>query len=252
MKITFLGTGTSTGVPQVGCSCEVCTSKDPRDKRLRTSVLVETARTRLLIDCGPDFRQQILSCDFRSIDAVFLTHEHYDHVGGIDDLRPFSVFGDVAVYALERVAQQLRQALPYCFAEHKYPGVPRLQLLPLRLHEAVEVGDLSVLPVEVMHGRLPILGFRIGNMAYITDMKSVADSEVDYLHDVELLIVNGLRHEPHNTHQTIEEACAFARRVGAKQTYLIHMSHHAGLHATEDALLPEGIRLAYDGLTVEC
>lgn len=252
MKITFLGTGTSTGVPQVGCSCEVCTSSDPRDKRLRTSALVETDTARVLIDCGPDFRQQILSCDFRSIDAVFVTHEHYDHVGGMDDLRPFSVFGDVPVYALERVAQQLRQTLPYCFVEHKYPGVPRLDLHVIRPHEAVQVGDLTVVPFCVMHGRLPILGFRIGPMVYITDMTEVPESEADYLQDAELLVVNGLRRKPHDTHQSIGQACDFARSIGAGRTFLVHMSHQAGRHADTDARLPEGIRLAYDGLTVEC
>ena len=252
MKITFLGTGTSTGVPQVGCSCEVCTSKDPRDKRLRTSILVETGSTRLLIDCGPDFRQQILSCDFRPIDAVLITHEHYDHVGGIDDLRPFSVFGDVPVYSLERVAGQLRQTLPYCFAEHRYPGVPRLELHCIRPHELIKVGDLTIEPIEVLHGKLPILGFRIGNMVYITDMKSISETETENLKDVELLIVNGLRHEEHATHQTIEEACAFAERIGAGCTYLVHMSHHAGLHAVEEIRLPENVRLAYDHLVVEC
>ena len=154
MKITFLGTGTSTGVPQIGCSCKVCRSTDARDKRLRTSVLVETEQTRILLDCGPDFRQQILPLDFRRIDAVLLTHEHYDHVGGIDDLRPFGVFGDVQLYASERTGEQLRQSLPYCFVEHKYPGVPQLRLHAVRPHEAFRVGELQVTPIEVMHARL--------------------------------------------------------------------------------------------------
>ena len=175
MKITFLGTGTSTGVPQIGCSCKVCRSTDARDKRLRTSVLVETEQTRILLDCGPDFRQQILPLDFRRIDAVLLTHEHYDHVGGIDDLRPFGVFGDVQLYASERTGGQLRQSLPYCFVEHKYPGVPQLRLHAVRPHEAFRVGELQVTPIEVMHARLPILGYRVGRMAYITAVRDIGE-----------------------------------------------------------------------------
>lgn len=251
MKITFLGTGTSTGVPQIGCHCKVCSSSDPRDKRLRTSLLVESGQTRILMDCGPDFRQQILPRDFRRIDAVLLTHEHYDHVGGIDDLRPFCVFGDVQLYASERTGGQLRQSLPYCFVEHKYPGVPLLQLHAVRPHEAFRVGELEVMPVEVMHARLPILGFRVGDMAYITDMKTIADSELDYLQGLKLLVVNGLRHEPHYSHQTIAEACAFARCLNVPATYLVHMGHHIDVHAVEDARLPEGVRMAYDGLELE-
>lgn len=250
MKITFLGTGTSTGVPQIGCRCKVCGSKDPRDKRLRTSLLVETERTRILLDCGPDFRQQILPQAFRRIDAVLLTHEHYDHVGGIDDLRPFGLFGDVDLYASPRTGDQLRQSLPYCFVEHKYPGVPMLQLHAARPHEAFTVGDVRVTPVEVMHARLPILGFRVGNMAYITDMKTIADTELEYLRGLDVLVVNGLRHEPHFSHQTIEDACAFSRRLEVPRTYLVHMSHHIDLHAVEETYLPEGVFLAYDGLEI--
>lgn len=252
MKVTFLGTGTSTGVPQIGCTCKVCRSTDKKDKRLRSSVWVETEKAHVLIDCGPDFRQQIMTVPFCPIDAVLITHEHYDHVGGVDDLRPFSVFGDVPVYALPRTAQALRRSLPYCFMEHKYPGVPMLDLQEIEAHRRLKVADILVTPIEVMHANLPILGYRLNNMAYITDMKTISEEELPYLQGLELLIVNGLRHEAHYSHQTIEDACAFAQRIGVKQTYLIHMGHHIDVHAVEDAALPSGVHLAYDGLQVEC
>ncbi len=250
MKITFLGTGTSTGVPRIGCTCPVCTSQDVRDKRLRSSVLVETEEARILLDCGPDFRQQILPFDFRPIDAVLLTHEHYDHVAGLDDLRPFSEFGDVPIYASVRTGEQLRHTMPYCFVENKYPGVPRLELHTVVPHVSFEVKGLCVTPVEVMHANLPILGYRIEKMAYITDMKSIADKEMEFLQGLDLLIVNGLRHKPHLSHQTIEEACDFALRLGVPRTFLIHMGHSINSHTIEEQCLPEGIHLAYDGLEV--
>ena len=252
MRITLLGTGTSTGVPQIGCSCAVCTSSDVRDKRLRCSALVESADTRLLIDCGPDFRQQMLSRPFAKIDAVLITHEHYDHVGGLDDLRPFCQFGDIPVYALERTAAQLRNTLPYCFAVHKYPGVPRIDLRELTPMQPLVIGDLHITPLQVMHGRLPILGFRINNVAYVTDMTEMASSQAALLDGVDVLVINGLREKPHPTHQSIGQAAAFARQVRAGAAYIIHMSHHAGKHADIEATLPADIHLAYDNLIIDC
>ncbi|MBQ0023809.1 MAG: MBL fold metallo-hydrolase [Prevotellaceae bacterium] len=290
MRITILGTGTSCGVPQIGCPCEVCTSTDPHDRRLRCSALVEVNGRRILIDCGPDFREQMLSIDFKPLDAVLLTHEHYDHVGGLDDLRPYSVFGDVDVYAEKFCADHLIERIPYCFTpkEKRYPGVPAINLIEIEPHKPIiidendsepmkseylddfvrerrdlilsekneekncgKVAPVEVLPIRVMHGKLPIVGFRIDNFAYITDMKTIPDEEFDYLQGVEYLIVNGLRHKEHPSHQTIEDAIAFSRKIGVKETWLIHMSHHILPHAKEDALFPEYIHLAYDGQVIE-
>ncbi len=253
MKITFLGTGTSTGVPQMGCTCAVCTSDDPHDRRLRTSALIESdGGKRILIDCGPDFRQQMLSLNFKPVDAVLITHEHYDHVGGLDDLRPLSVFGYVDVYAEDFCATHLEERIPYCFAEHKYPGVPQIRLHRIRPNEEFRIGDAGILPLRVMHGRLPILGFRIGPIADITDMKTLPPDQLPLLQGIGTLVVNGLRHTPHHTHQTIAEALELSEKLGRPRTYLVHMGHSAGLHRDSRQYLPPHAALAYDGLCVTC
>ena len=251
MKLTFLGTGTSCGVPVIGCQCEVCQSADPHDQRTRCSVLVETDETRLLIDCGPDFRQQILPMPFRQIDGILITHSHYDHVGGMDDVRPYCQFGEINVYADPVARKGMLEMLPYCFAENRYPGVPAIGLHEIHKHEPFCIGDLDIMPIEVMHGKLPILGYRIGKLAYITDMKTIEESEYPYLEGTELLVVNALRFtKPHHSHQLVDDALAFAHRVGAKQTLLIHVCHDIGLHESVNRLLPEGVQLAYDGQEV--
>lgn len=252
MKIILLGTGTSCGVPQIGCNCSVCTSRDKHDNRLRCSAIVETETTRILIDCGPDFREQMLRLnDFRRIDAVLLTHIHFDHVGGLDDLRPFSKFGHIAVYANPLTAQSLNHTMPYLFAQHKYPGIPPIQVKKTKLHKKFTIGDIDITPIEVMHGSLPISGYRLNDTAYITDMKTIADGELEYLKGVKTMVVNALRYQEHPTHQTVEDAIAFIRRVGSKRNYLIHMSHHIGLHAEQNKLLPRGIKLGYDGMVIK-
>ena len=252
MRLTFLGTGTSCGVPVIGCQCKVCRSTDPRDKRTRCSALVETETTRLLIDCGPDFRMQILPQPFRKIDGILITHSHYDHMGGMDDIRPYCQFGEINVYADPLARQSMLEMLPYCFAEHRYPGVPAIGLHEIHPHEPLQIGDLEIMPIQVMHGKLPILGYRIGSLAYITDMKTIDEGEMPYLEGTELLVVNALRFDkPHHSHQLVDDAIAFARRVGARQTYLIHSCHDIGLHAEVNAGLPSDIQLAYDGQIID-
>jgi len=251
MRLTFLGTGTSVGVPAIGCNCDVCRSTAPHDKRLRCSALVETDRTRLLIDAGPDFRQQMLAQPFKKIDAVLLTHIHYDHVGGMDDLRPFCQFGEVNVYADDITEEGLRRTIPYCFAEHRYPGTPAIRLHKLQHHTPINVNELSVVPFVVWHDKMPITAYRIGSLAYITDMKRIDECEMAFLEGTRVLVVNALRYEPpHHSHQNVDDAIAFARRVGAEQTWLIHCCHEIGKHAEVNTRLPKDIQLAYDGQTV--
>ena len=248
MKLTFLGTGTSCGVPVIGCQCKVCQSADPKDKRTRCSALVESETTRILIDCGPDFRQQILPQPFRKIDGILITHSHYDHMGGMDDIRPYCQFGAINVYADTLAKQSMLQMLPYCFAENRYPGVPAIGLHEIFPHQPLHIGDLEIIPIQVMHGKLPILGYRIGKLTYITDMKTIDDGELKYIEGTELLVVNALRFDkPHHAHQLMDDAIAFARKVGAKHTLIIHVCHDVGLHQEVNKRLPEGIDLAYDG-----
>ena len=251
MRLTFLGTGTSKGVPEIGCTCSTCLSKDPRDKRLRVSALVETDEARILIDCGPDFRTQMLGIPFDRLDGVLLTHEHYDHTGGIDDLRPFALFGDIDVYADELTHQHLRERLPFFVREVLYPGVPRLLFHTAKPLHPFAIKDAMVTPLQVMHGKLPILGYRIGRLGFITDMTHAPEETYAQLDGIDTLVIGALRQRPHATHQTIDEAIEVARRVGAHEVYLIHMNHEAGLHAVTDAMLPEQVHLAYDGLVIE-
>ena len=250
MTITFLGTGTSTGVPEIGCTCEVCTSKDPKDNRLRTSVLVEDDSTRLLFDCGPDFRQQIMKQPFKKIDAVFLSHEHYDHVGGIDDLRPFCRFGDINIYSNERVAQTIKQVMPYCFAQHPYPGIPKINMHTIKDDEILKINNFTITPINVLHGKLPIYGYRINDIAYITDILTIPEAEYIKLRGLKTLIIGALREVPHGSHETITQAIENIKKIQPQQSFLIHMSHHAGLHSKLDAILPHNIHLAYDNLQI--
>ena len=250
MKVTFLGTGTSTGVPEIGCSCAVCQSNDPRDNRLRASVLVETAGKRILIDCGPDFRQQMIRSRIYQLDGILLTHEHYDHVGGLDDLRPYCRQGAVPIYAESDVVEAIETRIPYVFRAHPYPGVPRLALHTVSW-EPLGVAGVLVQPIRVMHGRLPILGFRIGNFAYLTDILTLPETEVPKLQGVDVLVLDALREAEHPSHESVPQALALIDRLQPKQAYLTHMSHRIGLHAVAEQSLPAHVQYAYDGLEIE-
>lgn len=252
MKLRFLGTGTSNGVPVLGCNCAVCQSNDSKDKRYRTSALIETDTTRIMLDCGPDARMQLLQVPFRPINAVLISHIHYDHVAGIDDLRPFCLFGDIDVYANSSTTKALKQTMPYCFTDELYPGVPRLNLHTIESGKAFKVNEVEVLPIKVYHGKLPILAYRFGEVAYITDMKTIDDAEKELLKGVKVLVVNGLRWEKeHHSHQLINEAITFSKSIGAEKTFLIHVTHEIGVHVEASKRLPSNVYFAYDGLEFE-
>ncbi|HMX41403.1 MAG TPA: MBL fold metallo-hydrolase [Saprospiraceae bacterium] len=252
--LTLLGTGTSQGVPVIGCDCPVCSSADPHDNRLRSSALVSAGPLNLLIDAGPDLRQQMLRAQVRHLDAILLTHEHNDHVIGLDDIRPFNFRSGQAmhVYALPRVAGEVRRRFDYVFAE-PIPGLPRIELLELRELSPLSFAAHSpaVQPISVLHGRLPILGFRMGELAYLTDLKTLPESEHAKLRGLKYLIVNALHHRAHPTHMNLEEALAFIEAVQPQQAWLTHIGHHMGLAQELQPLLPPQVRLAYDGLKIE-
>ena len=247
LKITILGSGTSTGVPQIGCQCEVCQSSDPRDKRLRQSALVEWHGRRILIDCGPDFRQQILSTGDAHLDALLITHIHYDHSGGLEELRGFSNF---PIYARCDVIDALHQRLSYCFSEHPYPGVPHYNLVEINDKDPFDCAGITVELIPVFHYKLPILGFKIGNLAYITDCKTIAQEQIERLRGVPLLVLNALRFEEHISHISLSQALEIIEQINPDRAVLIHMSHKIGLHAETSKLLPKGVELAYDGMSI--
>jgi phosphoribosyl 1,2-cyclic phosphate phosphodiesterase len=249
MKVTFLGTGTSQGVPVIACECEVCSSSDTRDKRLRCSVLIELPDLNIVIDTGPDFRQQMLREKVQRVDAVLFTHAHKDHVAGLDDIRAFNFKHsmDMQVYATQDVQQSLKREFHYVFAENPYPGIPKV-----RLHEIdknpFSIAGQEIIPVEVMHAQLPVLGFRLDNFAYLTDAKTISEEEKSKLKGLDVLVLNALRRESHVSHLTLTEALEWVDELKPKQAYFTHLSHYLGTHDAVSKELPNAVQLAYDGL----
>ena len=252
MTITFLGTGTSGGVPLLTCGCEVCKSLDFRDKRLRVSVWIEVENKSFVIDTGPDFRQQALRERIPNLDGVLYTHEHKDHTAGLDDIRPYNYLHGIQhlnLYAHERVLAQLKREFAYAFDEHKYPGVPLLNLFPID-SQPFTIENIQFTPIEVMHHKLPVFGFRVKDFTYVTDVNYIADEELEKIYGTKVLVLGSLQRSPHISHFTLDEAIAVAQKVNAEMTYFTHISHKMGLHTEVEKDLPSNIRLAYDGLKV--
>lgn len=247
-----MGTGTSQGIPVIGCDCAVCISTDPRDTRLRTAILISIGEKNIVVDVGPDFRQQMLNAKVDNIEAVLITHEHNDHIIGLDDVRPFNFrhHKSIPILATESVQNDLRQRFAYAFAAAPYPGAPRLELLTIHKNHPFYLVGEKIIPIEIMHGSLPILGFRVRDFTYLTDMNDISEVEFKKLAGTKILVLDALHHTTHHSHFNLEEAIAFAKRVNAERTYLIHLSHMMGTHAHTLEQLPKNIEVAYDGLVL--
>lgn len=253
ITLTFLGTGTSSGVPMIGCNCSVCLSVNDKDKRLRTSALIEISGENFAIDAGPDFRAQMLNNDVRELHGIVFTHEHKDHIAGLDDIRAYNYFMNqpMQLYATTQVQEALKREFHYIFSNPDYPGVPKIGLNTITNAEFTPIGSsFGWTPIQVYHADLPVFGYRIGNLAYITDANFIPDSEFDKLTSLDVLVINALRHEQHYSHFTLNEALELIEKLQPKQAYLTHISHQLGLHETVQASLPKNVFIAYDGLKV--
>jgi phosphoribosyl 1,2-cyclic phosphate phosphodiesterase len=252
LKITFLGTGTSQGIPVISCGCEICSSKDFRDNRLRTSVLLETGDKTIVIDSGPDFRYQMLRAGVKDLDAIVFTHEHKDHIAGLDDIRPFNYLlkKDIHIYADSRVQKALKREFSYIFTDVHYPGLPQIDIHDID-EDPFTIGETLLIPIEIMHYKLPIFGYRINDFTYITDAKTVSAASKEKIKGSKILVVNALQRSTHISHFNLEQAITFAQEIDAETTYFTHISHNLGLHAEVEQELPPNIKLAYDGLVIE-
>lgn len=250
MKVTFLGTGTSQGVPVIACDCSVCRSLDYRDKRLRSSILIQSEESSIVIDTGPDFRAQMLRERVSKVDAIVYTHEHKDHTAGMDDVRSFNFKHkmDMPIYATEQVLNQLKREFSYVFTDKKYPGVPRVVPHLISSNETFHVNNVKITPIEVMHYKLPVLGFRIGDFTYITDANYISEQEKEKIKGSKVLVLNALQKDSHISHFTLDEAISLSQEINADKTYFTHISHKMGLHKDVSMELPENVEIAWDGL----
>lgn len=252
LTITFLGTGTSSGVPMIACDCAVCTSTDKKDKRLRSSIMVESGDTRFVVDTTPDFRYQMLREKVKSLDAVLFTHPHKDHIAGLDDVRAFNFFQEqpMQIYANQMTLDALMREFAYAFADKKYPGVPNLELNTITL-DPFSIGDVPIVPIQVWHLKMPVYGFRFGDFTYITDANRVEEAEKEKIRGSKILVLNALRKERHISHYTLDEAIELVQELGVPEAYFTHISHQLGKHEEIEKNLPQGIYLGYDGLRIE-
>ena len=253
LKVTFMGTGTSQGIPVIGCTCHVCLSDNKKDKRTRPSVYIESGDFAFCIDCGPDFRHQMLANDKTNLDFILITHEHNDHVIGLDDVRPinFKYNKEIPLYTSRRVAKDLQNRFDYIFGSIQYPGLPRIKLMEVQANEVITWDDLNIQVFEVLHGRLPVLSFKIASFAYITDANFLPEKALEHFRDCDTIVINALHHKRHHAHFNLQQALEVIEDLNPGRAYLTHMSHQMGLHDEVNATLPDGIQLSYDGLCIE-